>query len=130
MMHKKILIIMSLMLAAAPVITAPSAQAQMLGYNTTSGPLVIIRFNQRHVQFEQALYNALSRALQAKPSVMFDIVSYTPMGASARGQQSAQQNLARVVNSMRQMGVPAERISVTHQPQSGIPTSEVHIFVR
>jgi hypothetical protein len=100
----------------------------------STGPLVIIRFNQPHVHFERSLYNAVSKAVEVKPSVQFDIVSLTPStGDAATDQQlkaRAETNLRQVLKTMNEMGVPASRTSVHRQEDASIDASEVQIFVR
>ena len=118
---------------AAPVDVpmAPQAAAPALHQTT---PLMVIRFNQQKVYYDRTLYTAISKAVEAKPTVMFDLVSVVPesgdAGRDARWAQNAETNLGRVVASMNQMGVPQSRIGVTRRNVPGASGSEVQIFVR
>ena len=112
--------------------TAPSVAAPAL--NQTM-PLMVIRFNQQVVvYYDRTLYTAISKAVEAKPTVMFDLVSVVPesgdAGRDARLAQTAENNLGKIVNSMNQMGVPQSRLTITRRPVSGAASSEVQIFVR
>jgi hypothetical protein len=96
--------------------------------------LVVIRFNQPRVYFDQQLFSALSKALAVKPDVVFRIVSYAPVtgndSTDARWQEVASRNTQSVLASMKNMGVPADRIEVSGQQQSGLRFDETHVFVR
>lgn len=108
-----------------------AAQAQVYGEPASFSPmgqkpLMIIRFNQRTVMYERPLYVAVSRALETKSSAVFDVVSYAPQ--DDRG--TAERNLGRVMGTLREMGVPGNRLNVVRQVNAPVDTSEVHIFVR
>ncbi len=96
--------------------------------------LVVLRFNQPRVYYEQALYDAVAKAVAVKPSVTFDVVSYAPATGDTRMDQSwratAGHNTQSVVASMQRMGVPLSRIRVSGQHQAGLNYDEVHVFVR
>ena len=98
------------------------------GYDQYSGEkaLVIIRFNQPTVMYERSLYVAISRALQTKPSAIFDVVGMAPGGQEG----TAERNLGRVVGTLTEMGVPRNRLNIVRQANSPVQTSEVHIFAR
>ena len=97
-------------------------------------PLMIIRFNQRKVYFEQQMYNAVARAVSAKPSVVFDIISYIPQSRdhekNMRVMTKASKHLKSITDSLVKMGVPATRFSVSTKLTPGISYDEIHIFVR
>jgi hypothetical protein len=114
-------------LAVFPLLTAvvpAPAQAQMADHTTT--PLMVIRFNQPRIYFQRPLYNAVSRALQAKPSVMFNLINYMPKTDDAK----AQQDLQAVLNTLNEMGVPRSRIAVSNEADPSLRFSEVHVYVR
>ena len=41
-------------------------------------PLVVIRFDQPNVEYQSALYSAVSQAIERRPSALFDVVAVTP----------------------------------------------------
>lgn len=89
-------------------------------------PLVIIRFDDPNVQYEQPLYEALSQALERRPGATFEVVSVSPdAGASARSRRYAD----RVVNSMTEMGLPASRLRRA-AASGGTSAGEVRIYVQ
>ena len=118
----------SLIAAAAPSPVKAYGEANA-AYAMGDKPLVIIRFNQRVVTYERPLYIAVSRALQTKPTAMFDLVSLIP-GGNGTMAQKAESDLNRVVSTMLEMGVPRDRLSVTRQPGGALESNEVHIYVR
>lgn len=97
-------------------------------------PLVIIRFNQQRIYYEQQLYGAVSKAVAAKPTVMFDLVSYVPTTGDekidAQWQATARHNSQAILKSMMGMGVPASRMNMRVQPMRGGEYDELHLFVK
>lgn len=94
----------------------------------TNTPIMLIRFNQTKVYYEQQLYNVISRAFATEPLVHFDVVNFVP--ANNKGLADGQQNLAKITRSMREIGVPEDRIHLITEPQEDLQYNEVHIFVR
>lgn len=97
-------------------------------------PLVVLRFNQERVYYEQPLFQAIEKAVAVKPGVMFDVVSVTPSTGNPQTdmawQQTASRNARSVVASMQQMGVPLSRMNISGQRQAGLQSDEVYIYVR
>lgn len=97
-------------------------------------PLVIIRFNQSRVYYDQQLYKAISQAVAIKPEVMIDVVSYAPETNNTtidrQWQAAASAHTQQVVNTLQSIGVPLSRITVSGQRLAGIRSDETHIFVR
>ena len=110
------------------------ALAPVLAAAQSAVPLVVVRFNQPRVYYEQQLYSALSKAVAVKPDLLLDVVAYAPQTGSpdidkawlAQSGNDAQ----KVVGSLNQMGVPASRINVISQAQPGLRFDEVHIYVK
>lgn len=120
-------VVCAVMLCTAAVPTVAAAQT----YADT--PLLVVRFNQDRVYYQQSLYSVISRAVQAKPSVMFNIITLIPQtGDSSSDKKStvvAQTNTNALVRDMVQMGVPQNRIRVSYQNGSNLQSSELHMFV-
>lgn len=121
----------ALLLLLSAVLPVAEAAAQQASHMDT--PLVIVRFNQTRVYYQRPLYNAVSRALQAYPDVVFDIVSVVPVTGRSKTdekwQAEAQGNTNAFVQEMQQMGVPANRIRVTYKESQAVESNEVHLFV-
>ena len=100
----------------------------------TSRPLVVIRFDRPDVQYDQALYAAVSQALERFPRAVFELVSVTPPATgSARGailRGEAQRRTEEVYRALKNMGLPEERLGFASQENPSARSSEVHIYVR
>jgi hypothetical protein len=90
-------------------------------------PLVVIRFDKPDVAYEPALYQALSRALERRPDAVFDLVAVSPEGGNP---SAARQDADAVLQSMTNMGLPAERVAMGAMGSNKAATPEVHIYVR
>ncbi len=97
-------------------------------------PLVVIRFDQPNVDYEQPLYTAVSRALERKPSATFTIQAVAPNAGSAAdvavNTNASRQNAENVLRSLTNMGLPADRVSLSATMSPDIQSNEVRIFVR
>jgi hypothetical protein len=120
--------------SAAPVLggIGSGSGGTSLAYSGT--PLVVIRFDQPNVDYQQTLYAALNQALQSRPGAGFQVVAVSPTRGTASSVQLAQTAARRhaqdVMRSMTDMGVPATRLAVASATDPGAASSEVRIFVR
>lgn len=97
-------------------------------------PLVVIRFDRPNPSYEQALYTAVSRAMERRPNAVFDLVAISP----ARGNQAqvalasatAKRQAETVLRSLTDMGLPPDRISLSASTSIATQTNEVQLFVR
>jgi len=94
---------------------------------TDKKPLVKIVFDKAGVEYEPALYQALSTALQRRPDSVFDLVAVAPEGGNSA---AAQKNADAVFQSMTNMGLPAERVAKGVMASNKATNLEVHIYVR
>ena len=93
--------------------------------------LVIIRFDREDVAYEQALYDAVSQAMQERPQSNFDIVSIAPLqGNLANNQATSVRNAERVLRSLTDMGLPASRVNLSSAANANVTSNEVHVYVR
>jgi hypothetical protein len=97
-------------------------------------PLVVIRFDRTNVEYEQALYSAVSRALERSPQAGFDLVAVAPGRGTAanvaRGANKARRSAERVLRSLSSMGLPASRVSLSAGTSGQAQSPEVHLYVR
>ncbi len=111
-----------------PRAAAPRPQA------AAAGPLVVIRFDRPDVSYEQALYTAVSRALERKPSATFELVAVAPnAGNSAEvavNTNASKRNAENVMRSLTSMGLPADRVSLSATTSGDIQNNEVRVYVR
>lgn len=95
-------------------------------------PLVVIRFDRADVPYQQALYNAVSKALERRPQASFDLVAVAAAGDAgqrALNQTQSRRNAERVMRSLTEMGLPAARVNLS-ATTAQTPTNEVHLYVR
>ena len=97
-------------------------------------PLVVIRFNQPNVEYEQALFTVVSRALERRPNAAFDLVAVAPsVGSAAQvslATSKSRRNAEDVLRSLTNMGLPADRITLSATSSASAQGNEVHVYVR
>ncbi len=97
-------------------------------------PLVVIRFDQPNVAYEQPLYTAVSRALERKPSASFTVMAVAPNAGTpaqvALNTNASRQNAENVLRSLTNMGLPANRVTLSATMSPDIQSNEVRVFVR
>ncbi len=122
--------------SAAPAVGGGLAATPIPGRAAASGrrPLVVIRFDRANVAFEEALYTAVSRALERRPQVAFDLVAVAPgRGSPAQvtvASNKSKRNAESVLRSLSDMGLPLNRVRLSAMTSARADTSEVHIYVR
>jgi hypothetical protein len=97
-------------------------------------PLVVIRFNQPNVDYEQALFTVVSQALERKPNAAFDLVAVAPATGSpaevSLATSKSRRNAEGVLRSLTNMGLPADRVTLSATSSPTAQVSEVHVYVR
>ena len=96
--------------------------------------LVVIRFDRDKVPYQQALYHAVSRVLERRPSAVFDLVAVAPAsGGKARvalNSNKSRRHAEEVLRALIEMGMPAGRVAVSAKTMSSAKTNEVHVYLR
>lgn len=127
---------------AGPMIQPASLSPSAGSYPAVGGsaspssprPLVKIRFDQPNVDYQQAVYMAVSEAMQRYPSARFELIAVNPTGGNAAQvaieSTRARRNAEAVLRSLQQMGVDINRIDLSTQQSAEAKSSEVHIFIR
>ncbi len=104
--------------------------SQSAGGSAVSGkPLMSIKFNKSKVDYKDALQKAVSSAKAKKANAMFNIVAISPAGGSQLSTAAAKNNATLVFQDMIDMGVGADRISLSAR-SGNVTSSEVQIFVK
>ena len=109
----------------------PGGAAGLVG---RTAPLVVIRFERADVNYDQALFTAVSQALERRPNAAFDLVAVAP-GLGSPSQVALATNKSRrdaegVLRSLTSMGLPADRVSLSATTNPNAQISEVHLYVR
>ncbi|MDE2229181.1 MAG: hypothetical protein KGL11_09100 [Alphaproteobacteria bacterium] len=97
-------------------------------------PLVVIRFDRPNVSYQEALYTAISRALERKPSAAFELVAVAPSSGTAAqvavNSNASKHNAEDVMRSLTNMGLPPDRVTLSATTSSDVTSNEVRIYVR
>ncbi len=109
-----------------PAATAPGGGALLVGLVR---PLVVIRFAGQAVDYETTLYETVKSALVRRPQTAFDLVAVAP-GLAAADRAVLSASARSVARSLSEMGLPAERLSLSATSYPGVVGSEVHLYVR
>ncbi len=119
--------------APAPALRARTAPSAATASATEDRPLVVIRFDQPNVDYNQPLYVAVSSALERKASATFTIMAVSPNAGTpaevAVNTDASRQNAENVLRSLTSMGLPADRITLAAATSPDIQSNEVRIFV-
>ncbi len=119
---------------AGRVAPGASAAPPRLAARETRRPLATIGFARPDVDYRQALYNAVSAAVDRSPGVGFDVIAVTPAAGEpaqqARTLAAARGNAERVAQSITGMGIPAGRVSLGARAEPGVGGNEVRVYVR
>jgi hypothetical protein len=94
----------------------------------------VIRFADDNVAYQDALYQAIGAALERKPDALFDLIALAPAAGSA-GQVALNSNAVKrnaedVLRSLSEMGLPAERLTLSAITSADAQVNEVRIYVR
>jgi hypothetical protein len=117
--------------AVSPQPQQPTHVAAPAGAGIASGrPFVVIRFDNPGVEYEQQLYEAVSAALARSPSVAFDLVGAAPATGTPEDSEAARASMERVRQSLMNMGLPADRVSISQLTDPDIQSNEVRLYVR
>ncbi|MCE7886344.1 MAG: hypothetical protein DYH13_02420 [Alphaproteobacteria bacterium PRO2] len=96
-------------------------------------PLVKIKFDQTNVNYEEPVYVAVNEALQRYPDARFDLVAVHPANGNAAEvaieSTKARRNAEKVLRTLTQMGLPLDRIDLSHKQSADASSNEVHLYI-
>ncbi|MGH7013345.1 MAG: hypothetical protein ACREEL_04185 [Stellaceae bacterium] len=120
--------------SAAPLPARHTASAAHPAAAAGNRPLVVIRFDRPNVTYEEALYTAVSRALERKPSATFELVAVAPSSGTAAqvavNSNASKHNAEDVMRSLTNMGLPADRVTLSATMSNDVKSNEVRIYAR
>ena len=97
-------------------------------------PLVVIRFDRPNVDYQQALYAAVSQAIERRPSALFDVVAVTPHAGApsqvASSSGAAKKSAEKVMRALLAMGLPATRLNLSSATSEQALANEVRVYIR
>ncbi len=120
---------------AAPVVSmAPVSPGRSSITASGRRPLVVIRFDRPDVPYQQALYTAVKKVRERKPSAQFDLVAVAASSGSNVQSQLARSKSKRhaqdVLRTLNDMGLPPDVVTLSATTSGSTSTNEVHIYVR
>ncbi len=120
--------------APMPVITSASrtAPASFNADNTAVAgkPLFVAKFNKGNVNYKDGLRRAVNAAKAKKANVVFEVVAVTPISGGTSARSNAQNQATTIFQEIVNMGVNAERVSLSSRTNAEASSPEVQIFVR
>lgn len=97
-------------------------------------PLVVIRFDDPNVEYEQALYMAVNEAMERYPDAKFELVAVNPAQGNAAKvaieTTRARRNAEKVLRSLTQMGLSSDKIILSSLANERVNNNEVHLYIR
>jgi len=97
-------------------------------------PLVVIRFDRDNVDYQMAVYQAVSQALDRFPQARFEVMAVSPSRGNpaqvAMAASNAKRRAEEVLRTLSQMGLPIERVQLTAATTEKAEGGEVHIYLR
>jgi len=118
----------------APGVRSGSPAAAPVASLANRRPLLIVRFDQPRVQYEQALYASIAEALQRKPDATFDLLAVAPARGSiadvSLNSSASKRHAENVLRSMTEMGVNPNRVGLASTTSAAAQNNEVHLYVR
>ena len=117
--------------APAPVSATevPAPASSTAATPPAGAPIVTIKFDRSHVQYEKTLYSALSQALASQPKASFSVVGIAPSTTRVAA-NSAERDAKAVMRTMGEMGVPPTRMEVSAATDPAVDASEVRVYVK
>jgi hypothetical protein len=102
--------------AAPATLVAPAVRG-------SDRPIAKFVFDKADIDFQEPLYQAMSRALERNPAATFEVSGTSPRGKDA----DAKKYVRGVVNALTDMGLPANRVAITTST-GDVKASEVSIY--
>jgi hypothetical protein len=114
--------------------TPVAMQQPATGALPSPRPLVVVRFDKPDVDYQQAVYQSVSDALEKYPNARFELVAVAP-GAGNPARKAiestrSRRNAEKVLRTLTEMGLPAERIDLSAMTNDNIQTNEVQLYIR
>ena len=105
---------------------APTPIVEKAPAPISTRPIAVVKFDKENVDFEEALYQALSRSLERNPSATFEVSGIAPQGKSST---NVKKDVKAVMNALTEMGLPASRVAITMSTDN-VEFDEVRVFER
>ncbi|MDD4616312.1 MAG: hypothetical protein PHW76_04240 [Alphaproteobacteria bacterium] len=119
---------------SGPLSDAPVSSSSQMSETSTGHLLVLVRFNQPNVEYEQQLAQAVGQAIERHPNAEFSVVAVAPSAGdpaeTAEQQRTAKRNADEIKRSLIALGLSPSRINVASTLAQTAQSPEVHIYIR
>lgn len=120
--------------APMPIMSSANRPAPV-SFSADSGavagkPLFVAKFNKGNVNYKDGLRRAVNAAKAKKANVVFEVVAVTPISGGSSARSNAQNQATTIFQEIVNMGVSAERVSLSSRSSGDASSPEVQIFVR
>jgi len=109
--------------------SAPNAPTAPAVAPVADVPLLIIRFNQPHVYFQEPLKKVVAEVNYAKSDANYEIQSVLPISAQNSSSQNSDKALL-VTAELNKLGVSTSRISSNISYSNDVINQEIRVFVK
>jgi len=96
----------------------------------SDGAVMIIRFNQKYVYYDNPLRKVVSKVSATRPNARYELESVVPRGNNGYDNEKYVQNLQNVVNVLAKYGVSGDMVSSRVIVSDSLKNQEINIFVR
>lgn len=97
-------------------------------------PIMVIRFNQKYVYFQNPLKNVVDEVRKVQPDAMYEVQSIVPAKfqewENEREQKASAAHLSSVVAELGKLGVLSDRIKYSSAYSNEVANQEIKIFVK
>lgn len=97
-------------------------------------PIAVIRFNQQHVYFQDALRKVVSEVREVRGDADYTVLSVVPAASKedeeSKEQKKSESRLNSVVYELRKLGVEPSHLSYKTSYSDDVQFQEVRIFVK
>ena len=91
--------------------------------------IVVLKFDDDATDYAAGLFETISSTLEQQPSATFEVVAVSPTGGASFAAR-ARERASEIMTKITEMGVPADRLTLTSSNSSSAQAEEVHIYVR
>ena len=110
-------------------INSNSSQEIKLAPINYDNAIVVLKFDDDATDYAAGLFETISSTLEQQPSATFEVVAVSPTGGASFAAR-ARERASEIMTKITEMGVPADRLTLTSSNSSSAQAEEVHIYVR
>lgn len=92
--------------------------------------VMIIRFNQKFVYFENPLRKVVDKVTNIKPEARYELQSVIPSEKNSANAGKHEANLQNVITALGRFGVSSDRVTSSTIVSDSVKNQEINIFVR